>query len=199
MASNNHTFVFLCKAVCKDALGGPTAPFLLLPGPRPTLSGKRAQRITLPQRISLPPGEKGQPSLPPPFHLKPSSPPLRPSALHLSRGSLQSQDNLETSAGSLPETLKKSPPSLLFSLSPHLSCTPLPHLSAPPALLLITGTLLYFSHSAPPFLSPPLQFRSFLPSQPPLIVTKISPFSLPLPPLFPLFTYSTGERRWGPK
>lgn len=84
-------------------------------------------RITLPLSIGLPPEEKkashlsllfstSSPRLPPP---------LQPSALHLSRGSLQSQDNLETSAGSLPETLKKFPPSLILSLYPHLSCTPL--------------------------------------------------------------------------
>lgn len=122
-----------------------------------------------PQSISLPPGEKGQPSLPsslPPRALvsppTPPTPPLRPSALHLSRGSLQSQDNLETSAGSLPETLKKFPPSLLFSLYPHLSCAPPhPHPTTPPALLLITGTLLYFFLRVPPFPSPPLHFRPF--------------------------------------
>lgn len=90
-------------------------------------------RITLPLSIGLPPEEKkGQPSLPPLFHLQPSSlPPLQPSALHLSRGSLQSQDNLETSAGSLPETLKKFPPSLILPLYPHLSCTPLHPLHPP--------------------------------------------------------------------
>lgn len=185
------------RAICADALGGPRAPFLLLPGPRPTLSDKKAHRITLPQSsISLPPGEKGQPSLPPLFNLKP---PPRPSALHLSRGSLQSQDNLETSAGSLPETLKKFPPSLLFSLYPHLSCKPPPHLTAPPALLLITGTLLYFFLSTPPFLSSPSFLGPILPSQPPLIVTKISPFSLSPPPLFPPFSSTTGERGWGLK
>lgn len=97
--------------------------FPLLPGPRPTLSDKRAPRITLPQSISLPLEEKraaiSPSSLPPQALIPPHllTRPLRPSALHLSRGSLQSQDNLETSAGSLPETLKKFPPSLLFSLS----------------------------------------------------------------------------------
>lgn len=113
------------RAVCEDA-------------PPPTwakanLIRQAGLRITLPQSISLPPGEKGQPSLPPLFHLKPSTPPLRPSALHLSRGSLQSQDNLETPAGPLPETLKKFPPSLFFFFYPHLSCTPPPNcLSSPP-------------------------------------------------------------------
>lgn len=91
--------------------------------------------------------------------LSPPLPPLRPSAVHLSRGSLQSQDNLETSAGLLPGTLKKLPPSLLFSRHPHFFCTPPPHPTALPALLLITGTLLYFfpyPHSALPLSFGPL-------------------------------------------
>lgn len=142
------------------ALGGRNSPFLLLlPGPRPTLSDNRSQRITLPQSFSLPSYKKGQPSLPPVFHLEPSSPPPRPSAVHLSRGSLQSQDNLETSAGLLPGTLKKLPPSLLFSRHPHFSCTPPPHPTALPALLLITKTLVYFfpyPHSALPLSFGPL-------------------------------------------
>lgn len=118
-----------------------------------------------PPSISLPPEEKGQPSLPPLFHLEPSSPPLRPSALHLSRGSLQSQDNLETSAGSLPETLKKFPPSLLlFSLSlsiltspvhPHPTSLPLQPSSCSP------GHYSIFSYPRPLFSLLPFIFRPF--------------------------------------
>ncbi|MEQ2251199.1 hypothetical protein ILYODFUR_008450 [Ilyodon furcidens] len=60
-----------------------------------------------PPSNSLPPVEKG--SFLSLLHFTSSphpSPSPRPSALHLSRGSLESQDNLETSAGMLPETLK---------------------------------------------------------------------------------------------
>lgn len=107
-------------------------------------------RITLPLSIGLPPGEKRErrkkkgshlsllfstssPHLPPsPRPRSPAHPSVQPSALHLSRGSLQSQDNLETSAGSLPETLKKFPPSLILSLYPHLFCTPHPAAPARP-------------------------------------------------------------------
>lgn len=48
------------RASCKGALGDLNSPFLLLPGPRPTLSDNGSQRITLPQSFSLPSYKKGQ-------------------------------------------------------------------------------------------------------------------------------------------
>lgn len=151
-----------CLQGCPGRLQSPVSPPTWA---KANLIRQEGLRITLLQSISLPPGEKGQ-------HLSllssTSSPhlPLRPSALHLSRGSLQSQDNLETSAGRLPETLKKFPPFPPFvSLSSPLLCTPTPQ-----GLLLITGTLLsffflsspHFFHSLPPFFWGPFCLLSLL-------------------------------------
>lgn len=165
------------------ALGGPAALFLLLPEPRPALSDNAPQpHQPHPEDYSTPEhwppsrrkeGEREKkraafsPSSFPPRALiyrpstLPAHPSVQPSALHLSRGSLQSQDNLETSAGSLPETLKKFPPSLILSLYPHLSCAP--HLAAPASPPPNHRDAAAGPPPPPPLLPPTQAFPSLLP------------------------------------